>query len=273
MDGGVELTAYLVNESRARRPELARDPLAGHWIPAGEREQVRALWDEYARSVYPHDDLVCSLRGRDILDTLAGLLRREPDTVLLVCGAGFTAYPWLLPFPAAVEADLPRVVDAKRRRLAELVATGVVEPRPVDLLPVDLADPAARQRLVERVRAVAAGRPVAYVAEGLIFYLPEPDARAVAGLGATVAAGTASIVSYWPAAASDNRVLAAQRDWFRRWAVSPEATYLTTEDLAAAVGGPVDNHSPEELQRRYLGEVTVPESELVPEHVAVVAGR
>ncbi|MPZ28111.1 MAG: hypothetical protein GEV12_17290 [Micromonosporaceae bacterium] len=270
MDGGVELTAYLVNESRARCPELSRDRLAGQWIPAREREQVRALWDEYAGSVYPHDDLVCSLRGRYILDLLEQVLRQDPDTVLLVCGAGFTSYPWLLPFPAAVEADLPRVIEAKRRRVAELVAAGVIEPRPVEQLPVDLADRAARERLVERVRAVAAGRPIAYLAEGLIFYLPGADARAVAGLGAATAAGTVSVVTYWPVAAADNRVLAAQREWFRHWAVAPEATYLTTDDLAAAAGGPVDNHSPEDLQRRYLGEVSVPETELVPEHVAVV---
>jgi O-methyltransferase involved in polyketide biosynthesis len=119
--GGVGLTAYLVNESRARMPELAADPLAAAWIPEGERAAVRALWKEFAGAVYAHDDLVVSLRGRFIADTLARALRDEPETVLVVCGAGFSSYPWLLPFPAALEVDLPAMAEAKRRRAAQLV--------------------------------------------------------------------------------------------------------------------------------------------------------
>lgn len=274
MDGGVELTAYLVNESRARRPELVRDPLAASWIPGHQRVQVRELWEDYAASVYPHDDLVVSLRGRCIYEQLAAVLRSRPDTVLVVCGAGFTSYPWLLPFPAAVEADLPRIIDAKRSRVAELTAAGTLPERPVEHLPVNLADRAGREQLINRARRVADGRPVAYVAEGLIFYLSGPDARAVAGLGTAIAAPSAgakvtSMVSYWPASATENQVLATQREWFKRWSVSEDATYLSLDELAATLGGKVDNHSPENLQRQYLGAVSVPESALVPEHVAV----
>lgn len=269
VDGGVELTAYLVNESRARRPELARDPLAAQWVPDSERGRLRELWEEFATSVYPHDDLVVSLRFRCVLDTLAQTLRSDPDTVLVVCGAGFTSYPWLLPFPAAVEADLPRIIEAKRRRVAELTTGGVLGAHQAELIPVDLADRAARQRLVARVREIAAGRPIAYVAEGVVFYLSDQDARAVAGLGAAFGAGARNVVTYWPAAAAGNRVLAAQRGWFRRWSVSERAAYLTTEDLSVAFGGELANYSTEDLQRRYLGEVEVPETELIPEHVAV----
>lgn len=272
MQGGVEITAYLVNESRARRPELARDPLARDWIPEAARDEVRELWTEFAGSVYPDDDLVVSLRGRYIVDTLAEVSRERPDTVLVVCGAGFTSYPWLLPFPAAVEADLPRIIDAKRRRCAELVSAGTIEDRDVTHLAVDLGSAPDRAELAARVRELAAGRPVAYVAEGLIFYLPPDAARAVAGLGAEMSADPVSVVSYWPDSERDNRVLAAQRGWFRRRQVPERASYHTVEELGKVMAGTVEDRGPEQLQRHYLGAVSVPEADLVPEHVAV-AGR
>lgn len=266
----MEITAYLVNESRARRPELSRDPLAREWIPEAERDDVRQLWAEFAGAVYPDDDLVVSLRGRCIVDTLADALRERPDTVLVVCGAGFTSYPWLLPFPAAVEADLPRIIDAKRRRCAELVAAGTIEQREVTHMAVDLASHQDRAALVARVSEVARGRPVAYVAEGLIFYLPPDTARAVAGLGTEMSDAAVSVVSYWPDAQRDNWVLAAQRRWFQRRQVPEDASYHTVEELTKVLAGPVENHDPEQLQRHYLGAVSVPEADLVPEHVAVV---
>jgi O-methyltransferase involved in polyketide biosynthesis len=268
MDSGVEATAYLVNESRARLPELAGDPTAPHWVPEEERPAVRKLWEDYADAVYPHDDLVVSLRGRLIRDTLSEAVERDPGTVLVVCGAGFSAYPWLLPFAAALEVDLPEMVAAKRRRAIELTAAGVLDERDVTHLAVDLNDPDARRNLLVYVRKWAAGRPIVYVTEGVIFYLPPDAAREVVRLGPAMGA-THVVVSYWPTGAADNAVLAAQRGWFRRRNVPDDATYLTVDEIAGIVGRPVVNHSPEDLQRRYVGEVRVPEANLVPEHVAV----
>lgn len=269
MRDGVELTAYLVNESRARKPELAEDGLAAAWIPEGERGAVRALWEEFAGAVYAHDDLVVSLRGRFIADTLAEVLREQPETVLVVCGAGFSSYPWLLPFTAALEVDLPDMIGVKRRRAAELVASGVAADRDVRYMAADLGSTADRTQLAAAVRALAAGRPVAYVAEGVVFYLPDDDARAVVGLGAEFGTTAVTAVSYWPAAAAGSRVLEDQRHWFRRREVPAEASYLTHHLLTALLGAPVEDLGPEDLQRRYLGRVAVPESELIPEYVAV----
>lgn len=264
----MELTAYLVNESRARRPDLAGDRVAADWIPATERGAVRALWDDFAETVYPHDDLVVSLRGRFVLDTLSKSLAQNPDTVLVVCGAGFSSYPWLLPFSAALEVDLPDIVSAKRRRAAQLVATGVVEDRNVEHLALDLGTTAGRRQLAERAQELAGGRPVALVAEGLIFYLYPDAARAMASLGVSLATHTLTVLSYWPAAAAGNRVLEAQRRWFRRHSVPEDSTYLAREEIASLLSGQIQDHGPEDLQRQYLGEVVVPETDLIPEYVA-----
>jgi len=265
----VGLTAYLVNESRARREDLAADPLAREWISDEQRGAVRDLWDEFAESVYPHDDLVVSLRGRIILETLAQALAKRSDTVLVVCGAGFSSYPWLLPFAAAMEVDLPDIVAVKRQRSAELRAAGVLDQRVVEHIAADLNDPQARRRLLDRIRQFAAGRPIAYVAEGLVFYLPPEGARAVTGLGVSAGPDALTVVSYWPLSMADHPVLSAQRRWFRKRSVPEDATYLTTSDLSTIVGSPIEDHSPDDLQRRYLGEVVVPETELIPEHVTV----
>jgi O-methyltransferase involved in polyketide biosynthesis len=269
MHGGVALTAYLVNASRAVRPELAADPLAAAWIPDADRPGVADLWKEYADAVYPHDDLVVALRGRFIADVLAQALAADPETVLVVCGAGFSSYPWLLDFPAALEVDLPEMAAAKQQRAAELTAAGTLPQRDVRHLAADLGTAAGRDRVTDAARELAAGRPVAYVAEGLLFYLPPDEARAVAALGAGFGGTSLTAVSYWPAAASGSRVLAGQREWFRSRAVPPEASYQTNAELTSLLGSPLLDLGPEDLQRRYLGGVTVPESELIPEYVAV----
>ncbi|WP_446040938.1 class I SAM-dependent methyltransferase [Streptomyces sp. SID1121] len=273
MQGGVGLTAYLVNESRLRRPDLAEDTLAGAWIPEDGRPEVRALWQEFAEAVYPYDDLVVSLRGRIIADTLAEALRADPETVLVVCGAGFSSYPWLLRFPVAVEVDLPEMAEAKRRRAAELMAAGTAAKRDVRHLGADLAVPAERASVAARVREIAAGRPIAYVAEGVVFYLPPREARAVVALGAEFGTSTVSAVSYWPATASGSRVLERQRAWFRSRSVPQDASYLTHAEVAGLLGAPLDDLGPEDLQRRYLDGVVVPESALIPEYVAVSWAR
>ncbi|MFJ1587594.1 class I SAM-dependent methyltransferase [Streptomyces sp. NPDC088197] len=267
--GGVELTAYLVNESRARKPDLAEDPLAGAWIPDGDRPAVRELWREFADEVYPHDDLVVSLRGRYIADTLARALRADPDTVLVVCGAGFSSYPWLLPFPAALEVDLPEMAAAKRRRAAELTASGVAPEREVRHLAADLNSAQGRAEVTSAASELAAGRPVAYVAEGVVFYLPGDAARSVVTLGAGFGTTAVTAVSYWPAAAAGCRVLAEQRDWFLRRSVPADASHLTHDELESLLGTAIEDRGPEDLQRRYLGGVSVSESDLIPEYVAV----
>ncbi|MFE7467136.1 class I SAM-dependent methyltransferase [Streptomyces sp. NPDC057499] len=263
------MTAYLVNESRARMPDLAGDPLAAAWIPESDRPAVRELWDEFAGTVYPHDDLVVSLRGRYIADTLARALEKDPDTVLVVCGAGFSSYPWLLPFRTAIEVDLPDMIAAKRARTAQLVASGVLPERDVRHHAADLAEAASREELASLVRKVADGRPVAYVAEGLVFYLPPDEARAVVCLGAEFGSCAVTAVSYWPAAAAGSQVLANQRQWFRDRSVPEDASYLTHHGLTELFGDEIEDCGPEDLQQRYLDRVDVPEADLIPEYVAV----
>lgn len=263
------ITAYLVNESRARLPELSGDFLAADWIPAARRPAVRQLWQEFAGCVYPYDDLVVALRARCVLDTLDRTLRRLPDTVLVVLGAGFSSYPWLLPFRQSIEVDLPEIVTAKQHRAAELRSAGRIDARNVTHLAADLADEHQLRDLIARLQALAGDRPAAVVAEGLVFYLPAEATTALTQLGAAIGRGAPTIITYWPAGAEDHPVLAAQQQWFRRHAVPEDIAYHSPDDLSGEPGRKLRIFGPEQLQREYLGEVRVPENELIPEYVAV----
>lgn len=267
MADGVETTAYLVNESRARKPDLARDPYAESWIPEARRPAVHELWEGFARTVYEHDDLVVSLRCRAMSDALDETLEAHPDAVLLTCGAGFASYPWLFRFADVVEVDLPDMIAAKSARAAELELRGILPERRITYLAADLSDAAQRRNVVATTTRIAAGRPVIYLAEGFVFYLPLDDCRATVTLGTEIPHLKRTIVTYWE---SDNPVLERQRAWFRERGIPDDAAYLSRSDLAALLGDSITFSSVDDLQRRYLGSVEIEEtSELIPEHVAV----
>jgi O-methyltransferase involved in polyketide biosynthesis len=267
MADGVETTAYLVNESRARRPDLARDRYAESWIPEAERAAVHRLWEGFARTVYEHDDLVVSLRCRAVLDALAETLEVHPDAVLLTCGAGFASHPWLFHFTEVVEVDLPDMIAAKASRAAELTRQGVLPERSIHYVAADLTDPEQRRSVVHTTNEIAAGRPVIYLAEGFVFYLPLEDCRATVTLGDEIPQLKRTIVTYWEA---DNPVLERQRAWFRERGIPDEAAYLSRADLTKLLGDSISFSSVDDLQRRYLGSVEIEEAgDLVPEHVAV----
>lgn len=267
MADGVETTAYLVNHSRARRPDLALDPFAESWIPDAERAAVRELWEGFARTVYEHDDLVVSLRCRAISDALEEALEAHPDAVLLTCGAGFASYPWLFRFADVVEVDLPDMIAAKSARAAELREQGVLPERRVTYLAADLSDVAQRRDVVTTTTRIAAGRPVVYLAEGFVFYLPPADCRATVALGAEIPHLERTVVTYWE---SENPVLARQRKWFQQQGIPDDASYLSRADLTGLLGSSISFSSVDDLQRRYLGSVEIEEAtELIPEHVAV----
>jgi O-methyltransferase involved in polyketide biosynthesis len=89
-------TAFLVNESRARKVDVSQDIYAEHWVRPGSRERVRDLWDDFAREVYPHDDLELAVRNRYFFAHLLKLVHTSENPVFVNLGAGFTSYPFLL---------------------------------------------------------------------------------------------------------------------------------------------------------------------------------
>jgi methyltransferase (TIGR00027 family) len=94
-------------------------------------------------------------------------VRRDGADVVLNLAAGFDTRPYRLPLPPSlkwVEVDLPELLNHKEREMEG--------ERPVcelERIKLDLADPAARRGLFERVGGM--GRRVLVASEGLLLYL------------------------------------------------------------------------------------------------------
>lgn len=266
---GVEATALLVNESRARSPALSGDRFAREWIPDAWRDAVGAMWDRYALDVYPHDDVIVSVRNRAVVNALERAVAHYPQLVLLNIGAGFTSYPWLLPISRSIEVDLPAIVTAKQTRAAKLRELGRIPSRDVRYLAADLATPEAADRIVQAVHALPDVSSVAVVIEGLLYYLPQAACEHLLSLASNLDRRVVSvIISFWPLGSSGNRVLRQQAEWFQSNGISPSATFLSTDEVRSALGRGVIVRGPVELQRTFGHEPVVAERDLVPEYLA-----
>ena len=266
---GVESTAYLVNESRARRPHLSRDPLARWWIPPAKRAEVQELWEGFASAVTPHDDVVVALRCRSVCEMLTRVSVRHSDAVLVSVGAGFTSYPWLSAVAASLEVDLPANVAVKSRRRAQLLAQGVLSSVDSTLHGLDITESGSAEELYELSLRIAKERPVVVLIEGLLYYLDERICRSlfdlIHRLGDQV---VAAAVTYWPSGTEQHPVLQRQRSWFAGIGLGADSTHLSTKWVLDALGPGATVEDPMEQQRRAGCDPVLPEDVLIPEHFA-----
>jgi hypothetical protein len=125
-------SAFLVNESRARRSDLSGDYYAHHWVDPERRERVRKLWNDFSSCVYPFDDIVLSIRNRFFLERIQAFVSNHADSALVNLGAGFTSYPFLLDRSIRVlEVDFPHVTTYKQSRIDDLTQRGVLPIRSI----------------------------------------------------------------------------------------------------------------------------------------------
>ncbi|GAA2814221.1 SAM-dependent methyltransferase [Streptomyces showdoensis] len=193
---GVGRTALLVAAARAietyRADSLARDPLAEHFVRA---TPVSADWPVHpdqvpggtADPLWGRLGRYFGLRTRVLDDHLLGSVRTGVRQVVLL-GAGLDSRAFRLDWPPGCtvhELDTAEVLAFKQEVLNRSGAVPVAERRP---LAVDLRDDWERALLDA---GFSPGLPTAWLAEGLLLYLPAgAERRLVATVDRLSAAGS-----------------------------------------------------------------------------------
>lgn len=167
-DFGASGLALLVNESRARRPELSLDRFAGLWMEPANAEQVRDLWDAYAREVYPNDDIELSVRNRFMSEQISNTESRNKEINFINISAGFTSYCYDLNDESTVtETDLLDVIEYKSRKENEFLRSGIIRKREIKRIAFDLD-----KDKFEDIRHIFSSRKITMVIlEGISYYL------------------------------------------------------------------------------------------------------
>ena len=82
-------SAFLVNESRARRVDISHDIYAQLWVS----DSTKKLWDDFSKNVYQYDEIEIGLRNRFFLNRLNSFINSTDNPVFINIGAGFSSYP------------------------------------------------------------------------------------------------------------------------------------------------------------------------------------
>jgi len=181
LGSSVGATATLVATARAlasrQSDPLINDPYAAELVRAvgigaltGALEADSELVDQEATRTMVE---VIAVRTRFFDDFFVESWRESAIRQAVILASGLDARAYRLPWPEGMtiyEIDQPDVIGFKSRVLADIGVSPTAELRPVG---VDLRDdwPAALRR-----HGFDAGAPTAWIAEGLLIYLP-PDAQ------------------------------------------------------------------------------------------------
>jgi O-methyltransferase involved in polyketide biosynthesis len=164
-------TAFFVNESRSRKVELSRDIYAHLWIT----DEIRHMWDDFSREVYPHDDIALAIRNRFFLEQMIAFQKMSPDAVFINLGAGFTSYPFLFLMGSDfIEVDFEHVLEFKKKKILEWLNSGILPLRNITYFAADLNDCNHRAKLKENLGRWIMRRPSFILMEGLTYYLDSP---------------------------------------------------------------------------------------------------
>lgn len=154
LEGSISESAFLVNESRARNVGISRDRYAHLWVS----DATRARWDEFAREVYPHDEIELGVRNRFFLERIGAAIDGGRVAAFLNLAAGFISYPFLVDGPCRfVQVDLPHVMAYKRDRVERWRREGKLPAREVVLLAADLNDDGSLDAIEPRIAEAMGG--------------------------------------------------------------------------------------------------------------------
>ena len=271
-------TAFLVNESRARNTGLSRDRYAHLWVS----DATRKLWQDFSREVYPLDDIELSVRNRFFLERLEAELEKDPTTVFINFGAGFTSYPFLTERPCeCIEVDFEHVCDFKQRKITEWQSKGILPARDVEFIAADLGDGVDVERLRNVLsRRLCDKRSVAAF-EGITYYLGMGTLLSLFAMLRTLQrTGSIITLDFWTPDDANRPMHARLKRFFNERFGYEETRYnIFDVDVLRSVDGYEVSEvtDVQELERVYAGTSHLADPDkIIPEHYAVLtrtAGR
>lgn len=268
-------TAFLVNESRARRDALSRDRFARHWIPPHLQQRVKELWGDFAREVYPHDDLELAVRNRFFLDELESFFT-DDGGVFANIGAGFTSYPFLLSRERrSIEVDYPPVSRAKAERMRQLQAEDVLPQRAVEFLAADLDSAEDRRKLQALLDEALRDTPSYLLCEGVLYYLHRESIEALfAQFEKAQTSGSRIGLDFWEPSVAESAVFRRQERFFEdRFGFRSSAYCFFDSKFLESLSGYrlVVSTGVAEQERRFAGtEILSDPESMLPNEYAVL---
>jgi O-methyltransferase involved in polyketide biosynthesis len=183
IDHTLSESAFLVNESRARRSDISHDTYAHLWVTKATQQ----LWDEFATQVYPNDDIELSLRNRFFLDQVKTYANTTKNSVFINLGAGFTSYSLLLP-PSCrcIEVDVPAVIIYKQEKITLFQNQGLIPRRTILFTSADLQNPKDRKEMKTFFKTILQEAPSFILLEGITYYLQRTTVDALFRLCSTI---------------------------------------------------------------------------------------
>lgn len=163
--GSVGWTLLVTLYLRACESRLER-PILGDRAAADAVEHIDYNWARMRRWVPAWgNQFMVALRAKQLDVWAADFVNHHPDAVVLHLGCGLDSRVFRLDPPATVQwfdVDLPDVIELRRKLYSDrdgyqMIASSVTDPSWLDRVPAD--------------------RPALIVAEGLLMYLTEPEAR------------------------------------------------------------------------------------------------
>lgn len=160
-------SAFLVNESRARRVELSQDIYAHLWT----NEDTKILWNNFSKRVYPFDDIEIGIRNRFFLENLKSFIDKSSNPVFVNIGAGFTSYPFLIEQSCEfIEVDLKHVINYKSLRIDKWMKEGILPKRNIMFLPADICNRNDVKRLKKILSQLLQKYNSFILLEGITYY-------------------------------------------------------------------------------------------------------
>ncbi len=265
-------SAFLVNESRARRVDISQDQFAHLWVSKATRD----LWEDFTARVYPYDAIELGLRNRFFLDTLRFFVRSAKNPVFVNIGAGFTSYPFLVKEPCRIiEVDLDHVIDFKRKKIKTWIKNGRMPKRMVEFIPADLCSAGDRKRLQTRLISALADAPSFLLLEGITYYLDEAVLHALFEMCAAIQrSGSVLAFDYWDPTITENPVFLRFKKFCAERFGHKETHYtFCNEEFIHGIQGYtlVEQTDIQKLEKRYTDSALLKNSyEILPENYVVL---